>query len=177
MLTENEKKRLDEQGYLIFENVISADEADTMRNLALELAQEDIKAGRDYSHLKNARRVWNLVNKHEVFEQAIQHPRVIEAQQYLLGGDLVLSSFTANIIGSGAPAGNLHIDFPLGTLPAPRPSFALSANSVWFLDDFFAQQMVLHAVCPAVIKDWTAGRNQIKSIQTKSRWRGQKARS
>ena len=75
MLTENEKERLDEQGYLIFENVISADEADTMRNLALELAQEDIKAGRDYSHLKNARRVWNLVNKHEVFEQAIQHPR------------------------------------------------------------------------------------------------------
>ena len=139
MLTENEKEHLDEQGYLIFENVISADEADTMRNLALELAQKDIKAGRDYSHLKNARRVWNLVNKHEVFEQAIQHPRVIEAQQYLLGEDLVLSSFTANIIGSGAPAGNLHIDFPLGTLPAPRPSFALSANSVWFLDDFYPQ--------------------------------------
>ena len=70
LLTDNEKKRFDEQGFLILENVISTDEADTMRNLALELAQEDIKAGRDYSHLENARRVWNLVNKHEVFEQA-----------------------------------------------------------------------------------------------------------
>jgi len=137
MLTDSEKQHLDEQGYLILENVISVDEADTMRNLALELAQDDIKAGRDYSHIENARRVWNLVNKHEVFEQAIQHPRIIEAQQYLLGEDLVLSSFTANIIGPGTPAGNLHIDFPLGNLPTPRPSFPLSANSVWFLDDFY----------------------------------------
>ena len=40
MLTDNEQQHLDEQGYLIFENVISADEADTMRNLALELAQK-----------------------------------------------------------------------------------------------------------------------------------------
>lgn len=98
----------------------------------LELAQKDIKAGRDYSHLKNARRVWNLIKKHEVFEQAIQHTRIIEAQQYLLGKDLVLSSFTTNIIGICASASNLHIDFPLGTQPTPRPSFALSANSVWF---------------------------------------------
>lgn len=125
MLTNN-KKRLDEQGYLILEmSSVLMKQIPCAISRLLELAQKDIKAGRDYSHFKNARRVWNLVNKHEVFEQAIQHPRIIEAQQYLLGKDLVLSSFTTNIIGICASASNLHIDFPLGKQPTPRPSFAL----------------------------------------------------
>ncbi len=136
MLTRSDKSRLDEQGFLLLENVISSDEADDLRDIVLALAEEDIKAERDYGYGEGCRRVWNLVNKHERFERAIQHPRVIEAERYLLGEDLILSSFTGNIIGPGAPAGGLHIDSPLGKLPTPRPSFPLVANSVWFLDNF-----------------------------------------
>ena len=80
--------------------------------------------------------VWNLVDKDELFENAIQYPRMLNGIEYLLGEDCTLSSFTVNIIGPGAPEGGLHIDHPLGGMPTPRPSFALSANSVWFLDDF-----------------------------------------
>ena len=136
MLSESERSHLDDQGYLFLENVVSEDEADKMREIVLGLAEEDIKAGRDYGYGEGGRRVWNLVNKHEVFEHAVQHPRVIEAQQYLLGDDLILSSFTANIIGPNGKAGGLHIDSPLGRLPMPRPAFPLVANTVWFLDDF-----------------------------------------
>ena len=121
---------------MLLEEAIAADEAEEMRALSLELAEKDLNEGRDYTYLDGAQRVWNLVDKGEVFERAVQHPRVMEAMQYLLGEDFTLSSFTTNIIGSGTPDGRLHIDTPLSALPTPRPSFPLIANSVWFLDDF-----------------------------------------
>ena len=55
---------------------------------------------------------------------------------YLLGDDVTLSSFTINVIGPGAEASELHLDRPLSNVPVPRPSFPISANSMWFLDDF-----------------------------------------
>lgn len=137
MLTNAEKSQLDEQGFLLFGNVITADEADALRNLSLSLAVQEREAGRGNMYLDDrAQRVWNLVDKDELFQRAIQHPRVLGAMGYLLGNDCTLSSFTVNIISPGAPNGGLHIDSPLSAMPTPRPSFPLSANSVWFLDDF-----------------------------------------
>jgi len=66
----------------------------------------------------------------------IQHPSVLEFQEYLLGNNCTLSSFTVNLIGPGSPVSGLHIDYPLSNLPTPHPSFALCANSVYLLDDF-----------------------------------------
>ena len=136
MLDKDAKRHLDEQGFLLLEGVLSDDEVGALRERSLVLAEEDRRAGLDYSYGEGARRVWNLVNKGEIFERAIQHPRVLGAEEYLLGEDLILSSFTVNIIGPHTPAGRLHIDSPLSGLPTPRPGFPLVANSVWFLDDF-----------------------------------------
>lgn len=103
----------------------------------MSLAAAERKAGRGFMYYDNcAQRVWNLVNKGELFAKAIQHPRVLTAIEYLLGEDCTLSSFTVNIISPGAPNDSLHIDYPLSAMPTPRPSFPIVANSVWFLDDF-----------------------------------------
>jgi len=137
MLTDTEKFQLDEDGFVLLENVITTDEADALRDLLMSLAAQDRDAGRRYTYLgEGAQRVWNLVNKGELFERAIQHPRVLAAMAYLLGEDCTLSSFTVNIIRPGASDGGLHIDYPLTRLPTPRPWFPIVANSVWFLDDF-----------------------------------------
>ncbi len=137
MLTDSEKSQLDEQGFVLLKNVITTDEADQLRSLSMSLATEEREAGRGFMYFDNrAQRVWNLVNKGEFFEKAIQHPRIVTAIEYLLGEDCTLSSFTVNIISPGAPDGGLHIDYPLSVMPTPRPSFAIVANSVWFLDDF-----------------------------------------
>ena len=92
--------------------------------------------GSGYTYLDGAQRVWNLVDKGKVFERAIQHPRLMDAMEYLLGEKLALSSFTTNIIGSGSQPRKLHIDSPLSSLLTPRPSFPMVANSMWFLDDY-----------------------------------------
>jgi ectoine hydroxylase-related dioxygenase (phytanoyl-CoA dioxygenase family) len=137
MLSDAQKSQLDEQGFLLLEKVITADEADELRRLSMALAEQDRAAGRNYTYLgEGAQRVWNLVNKGEAFERVIQHPRVLAAMEYLLGSDCTLSSFTVNIIKPGARDGGLHIDYPLAAMPKPRPGFPLVANSVWFLDDF-----------------------------------------
>ncbi len=136
MLTAADKKQLDDQGILLLPDIITRAEADALRQLSLSLAQRERQAERGFTYLDHAQRVWNLVDKDPAFEQAIQHPRILEPMEYLLGEDLTLSSFTINTLGPGTPDGHLHVDVPLTRLPAPRPSFPLVANSVWFLDDF-----------------------------------------
>ena len=140
MLSEAERSHLDERGFVVLEDAIPADQADALRDRSMTLARQERAASGEHVYLgEKAQRVWNLVDKGEVFERAIQHPRVLGAMTWLLGADCTLSSFTVNVIGPGAPDGGLHIDHPLATLPTPRPAFPLSANSIWFLDDFTAE--------------------------------------
>lgn len=138
MLTIAEKNKLDQNGILLLEKVIDFDTTLQLRERSLELAAEEQKAGKGHTYLQNdtAQRVWNLINKGEIFEKVIQHPKMLAAMEYLLGSDCTLSSFTVNILYPGAPDAGLHIDYPLSALPTPRPSFPMVANSVWFLDDF-----------------------------------------
>ena len=138
ILTEPEKNQLDQRGFLLLESLIPPDTTTQLREHALALAVAEQKAGKGHSYLANssAQRVWNLVDKGEIFEEAIQQPKMIAAMEYLLGADCTLSSFTVNVLYPGAPDAGLHIDYPLSGLPTPRPNFPIVANSVWFLDDW-----------------------------------------
>lgn len=138
MLTTSQISQLDENGILLLKNVIDLETTDQLREHALKLASADKEAGKGYTYLPDdrAQRVWNLIDKGEVFEEAIQNPHMLGAMEYLLGADCILSSFTANILYPGAADAGLHIDYPLSGLPTPRPSFPMVANSVWYLDDF-----------------------------------------
>ena len=138
ILTTSEKEHLDEQGFLLLESLIPLDTTVQLRKRSLALAEAEKEIGKSHTYLANdsAQRVWNLINKGEIFEEAIQHPKVLAAMAYLLGADCTLSSFTVNVLYAGAPDAGLHIDYPLSALPTPRPSFPMVANSVYFLDDF-----------------------------------------
>ena len=138
ILTESEKNQLDQHGFLLLESLIAAETAVELRERSLALAVAEKQAGKGHSYLANdsAQRVWNLVDKGEIFEEAIQQPKMLAAMEYLLGADCTLSSFTVNVLYPGAPDTGLHIDYPLAGLPTPRPNFPMVANSVWFLDDW-----------------------------------------
>lgn len=138
MLTTSEKAHLDAHGFLLLESLIPLDTTAELRSRSLALAEAEQESGQSHTYLANdsAQRVWNLIDKGEIFEDAIQHPKMLAAMAYLLGADCTLSSFTVNVLYPGAPDAGLHIDYPLSALPTPRPSFPMVANSVWFLDDF-----------------------------------------
>ena len=137
-LTDSEKKQLNKEGFLLLESLIPSDTAVKLRKHALALATAERETGSPHLYMANesAQRVWNLVDKGEIFEEAIQQPKMLAAMTHLLGPDCTLSSFTVNVLYPGAPDIGLHIDYPLSGLPIPRPSFPMVANSVWFLDDF-----------------------------------------
>ena len=138
MLTASEKEHLDRHGFLLLKSLIPLDTTAELRERSLALAAAERETGKSHTYLANdsAQRVWNLVDKGEIFETAIQQPKILVAMEYLLGADCTLSSFTVNVLYPGATDAGLHIDYPLSALPTPRPSFPMVANSVYFLDDF-----------------------------------------
>ena len=139
MTKEDSIGQLDEHGFVVLEGALTPDQAAALRDRSAELAAEERAAGGEHVyHDGKSQRVWGLVNKGRIFEQMIQLPQVLELQEHLLGEDCVLSSFTINLIGPGAPAGALHADYPLARFPKPLPLGAFYANTIYVLDDFTA---------------------------------------
>lgn len=143
---ENAKKQLDELGYVIFENVLSEEEVEKVRNIVLELAEWEKKTGEAEIYGENNQRIWNLLNKGKVFLDYLQYPFLLDAMEYLLGEDVILSSWSVNLIGPGGHEGHMHADVPLGMLPDPLPAMPLTANSIWLLDDFTEENGATRAV-------------------------------
>ena len=137
MTIDDAKAQLDECGYVVLKGALTANQADALRDRSAELIAKERAAGGEHIYLDGrAQRVWNLVNKGRIYEEMIQLPQVLALQEHLLGDNCILSSFTVNLIGPDAPAGRLHLDFPLGRFPQPPPSIALCANTIYVLDDF-----------------------------------------
>ena len=137
MTKEEAITQLDEHGYVVLEGALTPEQTNALRDRSIELIKEERAAGGEHVYFDGkSQRVWNLVNKGRMYEEMIQLPQVLEFQEYLLGDDCVLSSFTVNLIGPGSPAGNLHADYPLGSFPKPLPLGAFYANTIFVLDDF-----------------------------------------
>jgi ectoine hydroxylase-related dioxygenase (phytanoyl-CoA dioxygenase family) len=133
---EQAKQHFEEHGYVIFEGVLSEEEVGLLRGIVLELAEWEREQGSAFLYGDNKlQRVWNLINKHEIFRELIQKPLIVEVIGHLLGEKFVLRSWTANIVGGGGDSGGLHIDTHIPG-DNPVPAFLLEANTMWLLDDF-----------------------------------------
>jgi ectoine hydroxylase-related dioxygenase (phytanoyl-CoA dioxygenase family) len=98
-------------------------------------------AHEDQVHLQ--RRVWNLLDKGEVFERMVQHPVVMRIVGAFLGDAFIMGSVAANRLLPGGPGQEPHIDYPYwdlykrGTFPVGiNSSFPLNAQATILLDDF-----------------------------------------
>ncbi len=98
-------------------------------------------AHEDQVHLQ--RRVWNLLDKGEVFERMVQHPVVMRIVGAFLGDAFIMGSVAANRLLPGGPGQEPHIDYPYWDLyereSFPRginSSFPLNAQATILLDDF-----------------------------------------
>jgi len=134
---------LDERGCILIPDVLSESEIHAYKARLLELAEEAKKEGSAIMHTNGkGQHVRWLVNKGEMFERLVAHPKVVPFFAYLLGADYTLSTLTSNIISPGATDGHYHVDHVLGAMPEPLPSFPMVANSLWLLDDFTSEKVV-----------------------------------
>jgi len=126
---------VEESGLCVVPNFIPPD---LLRRIRADLdGLNELERQRGVAFLESEganQRVFNLVNKGEVFEEIVQHPDAMAVMDKLLGGDFILSGFSSNTTGPGGEEMTLHSDS--GYVPPPHPEYLLSANAVWMLDDF-----------------------------------------
>jgi ectoine hydroxylase-related dioxygenase (phytanoyl-CoA dioxygenase family) len=134
MLTDSERRQLDEQGYLLLPGVMDAGLLARARQRIDELfAEEGEAAGSEFKQEPGARRLANLVNKGRLFEEIILTPTVLECMAQVLGPRFKLSSLNARSTDPNSEADQpLHADS--GALPDDSGYWV--CNSVWLLDDF-----------------------------------------
>ena len=141
LLSEAEKKFLDENGYLNLGKILSDEQIQIVQHRIDSLLEaEGTTAGAelaDSPHIrfpkeKGSDRLADLVNKGSVFDIFYTTPKVLAAIAHVLGGDIKLSSlnYRAAIPGDGLQ--KLHVDW------AERvdPGDYRVCNSIWLLDDF-----------------------------------------
>jgi ectoine hydroxylase-related dioxygenase (phytanoyl-CoA dioxygenase family) len=144
MLTERERRSLDELGYLVLEDFMSAKFRESLRRRCDELlAEEGEQAGAEFKQEPQSQRLANLVNKGEVFERLISTPEVLERVAHVLGPEFKLGSLNFR---AASPHSDwvqpLHCD--MGALPDAR-GYSV-CNTIWMLDDFTVENGATRAV-------------------------------
>jgi hypothetical protein len=137
MLTESQRRRLDEEGWLFLPALMPPSQLEALRRRVDKLfTEEGANAGSEFKQEPGARRLANLVNKGRVFEEVILAPAVLECMAHVLGPRFKLSSLNVRSTDPHSEADQpLHADS--GAI-ADDSGFSV-CNSVWMLDDFTAE--------------------------------------
>jgi phytanoyl-CoA dioxygenase PhyH len=144
MLTEPDKRQLDEQGYLVLPGLIRRETLEALRQRVDELFEaEGARAGSEFKPEPNARRLANLVNKGEIFERAIELPEILECMAHVLGARFKLSSLNVRVADPLSDCSQpLHAD---SAAVADQLGYWV-CNSVWMLDDFTTENGAIRMV-------------------------------
>jgi ectoine hydroxylase-related dioxygenase (phytanoyl-CoA dioxygenase family) len=139
---------LSRAGYCVLTGALTDDVRDQMRTRvreqavgerALGVGVDDTKPGGRYMGGagradKSNRRVWNLLNKGQVFQRLLTQPDVNTLVGQIVGDDFLLSGIQANFVSPGDDPLPIHSD--QGYVPRPWPPYAMTASVIWMLDEF-----------------------------------------
>jgi len=135
-MNELQRKQLDEQGYVIFKNLLSTSQINSILSRLEELwAKEGDHAGEENYIEPGVRRLANLANKGEVFRSLYAHPHVLEVVEMVMGTDVRAAMVNARDVpphtGARMP---FHMDSDKGRV---RDEIGYSATTaIWMLDEF-----------------------------------------
>jgi ectoine hydroxylase-related dioxygenase (phytanoyl-CoA dioxygenase family) len=138
------KSELAETGFTVLEDYMGAAMLGEMRARVDQLfAEEGSAAGGEFKTEENARRLANLVDKGEVFREAIVRPEVLKLVGNVLGEGFKLSSLNVRSANPrSASVQPFHVD--MGLLPDTK-GYAV-CNCVWMLDDFTTENGALRVI-------------------------------
>ena len=121
----------DRDGYLIFENVLSADALSRIRKELAPHLDRDIRGRNDFEGLKS-NRVYAMLAKSPAFAELAIHPLALAFAEADLGPDCLLSACLAIRLLPGETEQPWHYDDSHYGWPRPRPSLGVSA--FWAID-------------------------------------------
>ncbi len=124
------------KGYVLIPEVLSTKQAEEARLLVLKLVEEERQQGKLLIDGERER-LFGLVYKGEIFEFMVQHPRVIDVIEQILGEDMTLGGFSAHVLKPGATNMGAHVDYPYWTMKPPFPaSPVMEVQVIWMVEDF-----------------------------------------
>jgi ectoine hydroxylase-related dioxygenase (phytanoyl-CoA dioxygenase family) len=135
-LDDAQRKQLDQEGYLIFKNILSASQLEALLARLEELwAIEGDKAGEENYIETGVRRLANLANKGDLFRALYAHPQVLEVVEAVMGPDIRAAMVNARdaLPQTGARM-SFHMDSDKGRVRDAAGYNA--ATAIWMLDEF-----------------------------------------
>lgn len=133
------RAHLSEYGVTVLENVLDADGVARVKKALMEGVAADRANGVQLHGFvfdpdeKNTR-VFDLIGKSRVFRDLVTHDVALDLARHVIGQEMLLSNFSANITAPGSGPMGMHAD--QGYVPAPWPPYPLAVNVAWALDDF-----------------------------------------
>ncbi|HEU0119090.1 MAG TPA: phytanoyl-CoA dioxygenase family protein [Bryobacteraceae bacterium] len=133
-VTAEEKRLLQEQGYLIVRGLMDGEWLSELCSATGRLLDEEGDgAGGEFRKEAGSDRLANLVDKGATFRRLVSHPVLLEAAEAVLGADWKLSSLNYRAALPGDQGLQpLHCDMGLTADAMGNAVF----NSIWMLDDF-----------------------------------------
>ena len=138
------ENELDELGYTVLEDYMDRPMLDRMRARVDELfAIEGDAAGSEFRTEENARRLANLVDKGQVFREAIVRKEILGLVTSVLGQNFKLASLNVRSANPESESVQpFHVD--MGLLPDSKGYS--TCNCVWMLDDFTVENGALRVI-------------------------------
>jgi phytanoyl-CoA dioxygenase PhyH len=121
-------------GFSVIPCVLDDTEVHRLQVRIKELAEAERQDGTAWFSHGN-QRIFNLLNKGQVFIDLIEHPASLAVARRVLGPCPLLSSITANLANPGNSPQQLHADQQYITEPWTYPA---TLQVVWMIDDFTA---------------------------------------
>lgn len=142
------RELLEGKGYFILPQVFTLEEISESRQLIIkysenEEAKETHFHGAHQREINLQRRVWNLLNKGDIFIKMVENSTLNAIVSDFLGSEFHIGSIAANRILPGGPGQEPHIDYPYWDMYKRETfphninySVPLNCQSVIMLDDF-----------------------------------------
>lgn len=128
-LTDEQRRALDQRGFVVFRGVLDADALATLRAAFELVAAEPREDGRVDGGTRHPN---DLVRRAAAFEVAVSEPRVLAAAHHVLGRDFRVSQLSGRDPTPGFGRQALHTDW----LPRETGEPAHVVTAIWMLDDF-----------------------------------------
>src|SRR3984957_17024640 len=132
-VVEADMAALDRDGYVIWENLLSADDCREIREVVRPWLGH---TGRNSFEGRRTQRIYSVLSRTRLCDRLVDHPRVLAVLDRLLMANYLLSALQAINIQPGESAQLPHHDD--GFYPIPRPRPPLTAATIWAIDDFTA---------------------------------------
>jgi ectoine hydroxylase-related dioxygenase (phytanoyl-CoA dioxygenase family) len=135
-MNEQQRRQLDEQGFLIFKSLLSRSEVEALLARLEELwVTEGDQAGQENYIEPGVRRLANLAGKGQAFRALYAHPQVLEVVEAVMGSEVRAAMVNARDVlpytGVRMP---FHMDSDKGRVRDEKGYSA--ATAIWMLDEF-----------------------------------------